>query len=132
MSLRLLFQDFREFRTRLGLLVLKLAKSADRAGCDRSILMLRIIRDQHYGDAGRVGIGLKLANHLDAIGVIDVQLPIHQCEIKMPAFELRERALGIINLHDFTIEIAREIRADRSMIRTALTNIKNSLWHLHI
>ena len=46
-----------------------------------------------------------------------------------PLFNCCKRIVGVIRLDDFAVEIARQIAADRRMIRPTLADVEDSLGH---
>ena len=81
------------------------------------------------GTLAVAGSALSFANDVDAVGVVDVELAVDEHEIELAALQLRERIVRVVDLHDLAIEIARQIGPDRGMIRDALTNIEDTLFH---
>ena len=67
--------------------------------------MLRIISYQHHRDVGYCRIRLDLANHLEAVGIVNIELAVHEHEIELAALKLSECFGGIIRLRDIAIEI---------------------------
>src|SRR5262245_12426118 len=102
----------RKSLARFWLPELQLAEASGGADGDCGILMLRKVGDEHHGNSSSIRISLQSADYFNAVGIIYVELTIHEDEVEPTRLQFRERSCHVVGLYDLAIEIAGQIRAD--------------------
>ena len=94
--------------------------------------MLRVVRDEHHGHVGEFRMSPDRAEHLDAVGVVFVELAVDEDQVEAAVAEQGQRIIAGGGLLDFNaVEIGGEEAADRGVIRSALADVEHSLGHAH-